>query len=742
MPFRPTLLYGIATKRRGSLAVAGLLALALSVASAEVATASDEQASFELLRSHVDRMPANSWLELPDVHCRDQFPSQDILKEYRIAGRTWRGWGTWTTAAFDGRAFYFGPWGGNDAYGGNETYRLDLETLECEVFVPLRPLLPPAEDWPEGVTTEDFMLPPDHAQQAGYCAIRWATEDGTWQPGAHPAFPTGAHTYGGMIYSPKTNSIFWHSDRQQCAGRGQYRTSGYWELDLDQPPEKRAWTWFYNAMGRRAWKMSLLPDGNLLIFTDYFVLVVDPGEIVSRRVDESDSNSPVVRHHKILKRSANIGHSQYRFSNVAPTPHSDGLVWGVKHHYFTIDPKQRDGSKGLGPRLREKPHPKGKMPPWDQNYASAILSARDRLWLWNGGNQIDAYDPASRKSVRWTHADGPVAGATGKLPFQKIVWMEEPGVFVAHANPHRGLYLYKPAEDLTQGDDHWPPHGPGAFCVEGGACLHTFGEALAAVPEAGTVIVKKGNHRVCAQVNRAAITIVGEEGASLGGKVCRGKAALVVNAPGVTLRNLSIELNSTSYDCIRLQAPDLTLQGVRLRNCGNGVLSAKLPGSFTMIDSLVENVGGDCNAEACGQKHGVYLSLDRCVIKNSVFRHPKKKGHLVKSRCQTTVIEDSLIDSSQGSGSRLIDLPNGGVIEVRNNRLVSGGENIDVLAIGLECRGKNRRCHEGSSAVFEGNKAELREKDYYLVWRDVPDPQWDNGPVVRDWGLPSQEIIR
>lgn len=441
------------------------LAIALLLPAAAMAEAAPEARPGRLatLAKIVAEMAPNSWRELPDVHCRGLWPSDAELRRLLVTGRPQAVWTAWTTGAFDGEHLYFGPGGGHNAYGGAESYKISLETLECSYVTPPRRLVPPQAEWPKGATFESYHGNPERARSpSAACALEWMTDDGTFKDDAYPAFPTGGHITGGLVHVRKgdVNALFWHHGRhQQCAGLAEYRSTAYWMLDLNKPDGERRWEAFHNVFAGQNWRLGVLPDGNLLVFAAWRIYVVDPSEVVTSRLDPNDPRSPMVRHHRIVKRSRSIGHAQYSESNISVYPHEDGRFWGLNYsgtHFITVNPDAPDRSGGLLPQSIKRP-----ALGWGHTYTTSILPVGDKIFLWNGGRDIDAFDPKTRAHVRWSHDDGPVQADGRTKPFNKLVHVRVGGVdvLVTHANPFRGLYIYRLAEDLTEGDKHWPPRG-------------------------------------------------------------------------------------------------------------------------------------------------------------------------------------------------------------------------------------------------------------------------------------------
>src|SRR5690606_9616571 len=106
-------------------------------------------------------------------------------------------------------------------------------------------------------------------------------------------------------------------------------------------------------------------------------------------------------------------------------------------------------------------------------------------------------------------------------------------------------------------------------------------------------------------------------------------------------------------------------------------------GTLVIEDSLIEEQGHPDSALS----HLVYAGvIDRLVVRNSTLRRSRYLGHLLKSRARETVVERSLLLGLDGAHSRLIDLPCGGALSVRDSVIQHGAfsDNADLFSVGTE----------------------------------------------------------
>lgn len=135
--------------------------------------------------------------------------------------------------------------------------------------------------------------------------------------------------------------------------------------------------------------------------------------------------------------------------------------------------------------------------------------------------------------------------------------------------------------------------------------------------------------------------------------------AVVVNGSGLTINNSYFHDNET-----------------------NGVLNG---GSFPVSDIVLNNTKIARCGDGSGLSHNIYVGRMRSLVLNNIISNDPKIGHNVKSRAARTVINGGTF--VQGRGSRFLDTPVGGEVEVGGATLYRDstlGDNRDVLGYGLE----------------------------------------------------------
>jgi hypothetical protein len=177
-------------------------------------------------------------------------------------------------------------------------------------------------------------------------------------------------------------------------------------------------------------------------------------------------------------------------------------------------------------------------------------------------------------------------------------------------------------------------------------------------------------------------------GALLANKTCAGKGIFVIVGNDVTVHNL-IFAHAAVADGngagIRAEGRDLTVDNCGFMDDEDGILASSVAGSVIRITNSVFRGNGKC-ASMCA--HGIYVNgIDRLEINHSHFID-QHVGHHVKSRARSTLlIDNEFADGLEGNSSYLVDIPNGGNLLLRGNRLQKGRRSENpgtMVAIGFE----------------------------------------------------------
>jgi hypothetical protein len=237
------------------------------------------------------------------------------------------------------------------------------------------------------------------------------------------------------------------------------------------------------------------------------------------------------------------------------------------------------------------------------------------------------------------------------------------------------------------------------------------------------------------------VTIEGN-GTTLSYVAAQGKAAIVVEADNVTLRNLAVTdiSGGENLGAIRLQAPSLTIDGFRTERVQTALLSAAGSGTVIMRNAkILDTLGAQGDY---GKTHGVYVGClydynqnkytschQRHETINSEIRRVGAGGHTFKSRAASGLIDHSVLAQEGHDGSRSIDLSNGGDWTIRCTVIQHGdGGNSDIIGFGREGDIADGRKHGlliDSSVIIND-----RKEGAQLAMRSIATPVIKNSIVV------------
>jgi hypothetical protein len=181
-----------------------------------------------------------------------------------------------------------------------------------------------------------------------------------------------------------------------------------------------------------------------------------------------------------------------------------------------------------------------------------------------------------------------------------------------------------------------------------------------------------------------------------------GKAIITEGGPGVDVVIIGFDISGAQVPhgngaAIRYEGGTLILDGVAIHHNQNGLLAAPDPtGRITITNSSFT-----ANGSGTGKTHGIYVNqIGQFTLANSTVTGTAV-GHQVKSRAAATTITNSLLaDGTAGTGSYLIDLPNGGKAVIQGNTLQKGpsAQNPHGISFGAE-----GNLHPASSLAVKGN---------------------------------------
>jgi len=236
-----------------------------------------------------------------------------------------------------------------------------------------------------------------------------------------------------------------------------------------------------------------------------------------------------------------------------------------------------------------------------------------------------------------------------------------------------------------------------------GCDTSSLSDAVGRSREGGLILLRTGTYRQATVLNTRGIHLLAEPGAKLYGESVQGKGALVVKAD-VTIEGLEcshIRVSDGNGCCVRQDRGDITLIGVHFHHAQMGVLTGHEGGDIQIFDSYFHDSGYD---ESGQLGHNLYINSGRLEFVRSWSLAARNAGHELKSRASSTVVRDSLLASLNARDSRLIDVPNGGILHISGSILGEGprSENWDLIGYGLEI-GDNSAKHPANEIVVRNN---------------------------------------
>ncbi|WP_199610392.1 right-handed parallel beta-helix repeat-containing protein [Flocculibacter collagenilyticus] len=208
-------------------------------------------------------------------------------------------------------------------------------------------------------------------------------------------------------------------------------------------------------------------------------------------------------------------------------------------------------------------------------------------------------------------------------------------------------------------------------------------DALSNARDGDRIKLGNGIFRDGGILNANFVTITGGSNTHIRNFSAKGKGALVIKGNDTTIENIEcsgVTVPDKNGACIRLAGRNLKLNNVYFHDSEQGLLTGSKPGSIYIENSRFERLG------KAGRAHGVYVGGGELYINNSHFLSGKDEGHEIKSRARKTMIYNSTIASLTGKDSRLLDISNGGILEVNKCVLEQGDNtsNWNLIGFGME----------------------------------------------------------
>ncbi len=227
----------------------------------------------------------------------------------------------------------------------------------------------------------------------------------------------------------------------------------------------------------------------------------------------------------------------------------------------------------------------------------------------------------------------------------------------------------------------------GVIIVDG-VVFESIKPAEAAIKEGSVVYFGPGEYTDGIHIKEDNVVLSGSSGTHFIGAEIQFKGTFVISGNDTRIENIECSQvkGAKNSACIRHQGKNLTVSNVYFHDSHQGILEAPNDGFLKIEYSKFERLGNR------GRAHGIYTAGKELIVNHSSFIGIIKQGHAIKSRSFKTSIRNTLVTSELGNDSRLIDVPNGGILLVENCILHQGINTVNrqVIGFGLEKTGRNR----------------------------------------------------
>jgi hypothetical protein len=222
-----------------------------------------------------------------------------------------------------------------------------------------------------------------------------------------------------------------------------------------------------------------------------------------------------------------------------------------------------------------------------------------------------------------------------------------------------------------------PGAGAATLQVGPGQAYALPSAAAAAARDGDRVVIAAGTYKDCAvwRASNLVIEGAGPDATVIADKTCMGKALFVTEGSNITVQGMTLsgarvpDFNGAG---IRAEGGDLTVRRVRFTGNQDGLLAGAAAGVRITVSDSAFLRNGTCEGSG-GCAHGIYVGKIALLrIERSRFAGTRQ-GHHIKSRAlRTEVTGCDLADGTDGTSSYAIDIPNGGAVLLRDNRIEKG----------------------------------------------------------------------
>ena len=563
---------------------------------------------------------------------------------------------TWNSAAFDAtRNIMYFTGGGHANYGGNEVYQFDLSNSRWTRLTSPSPL--------------EYLFVGRDYNKKGFKARKLC-----WAP-TNRHVPPSAHTYDGLQFSKKTQTIFYfamdaangacfnddkdeYRDSPLIQNKTRQQFAGWFEFNPDLKESRNGlepltWRKIFNykqliKMGiERGYPVTAeLPNNDIVFGSRHKTVVYDP-------------STPTLSQVKPYTKQGSSGDGTFMYDKTRD------YVWFINRNNLTAF--DRTSGKKVKSLNANVPHGK-----------SIAFNQEGHVVTWDGNSTILSINPDDKKP-EWQRTywgeNGPM-NSFGRV-FGKWVYLAEEGLFAGISNDKTGFWLYKHGTNLKSATiSNLDPQ-----------------QLIDNAPAGSDLKIPEGTYGKGLFINKS--LNIDLTGVSLLG-VVKSKGIINTHCNDCTINIYNFSGNGNFADCLSNNCAGVKVEGKNfnvgihdshINNTVMGVLTDNRGGKLLIENTLIENTGLNDKSKQLG--HSVYAGrIDELIFRNSTVRNTSGNGHLLKSRAPKTIIENSNLLGLNALHSRSIDFPCGGLLKVKNSTIVHGknSDNNDVISVGTEKR--------------------------------------------------------
>lgn len=598
----------------------------------------------------------------------------------------------WSGAALDTTNHRLMVWGGgHNGYYGNEAYAFDLVARKWSMVTQ-----------PSDPTGYDF----DNAEPG-------VMADGN---------PTVIHTYDCLAYSPNTHEMI------STAGGGMGPIGGVFY----------PYTWALNLDTMKWRRRADLPAG--FNMQADIISAYDP---VSGHIFTCNSSSlgileydPVGNTWKALQAP---GFADW---NMLPDYHMTGAIdpddrllvcigGGYLVAISLVDGSVISGPSHAGSSNATGTQPSGAMQILQANAPGIEWYAPGKCFIaWAGGKTIYTIDPKTWVITAHDMGGDTPTQANGQGTFGRFRYDPGLDLVVVVNSVDESVYLAKPPFGASTSTSATPPVSVTNPDGTTAGPFNTLQEAHDAAQNGATINYAAPPAVPGFWIDGAVLTkdinLVGAPGCKIQGNLVEGG----VGALSVHSKNFSIDgiegfgaRGDGSASFVRLQPENMQANfgpGCYFHDNDMAVLTSNKnqQGVVSFSGGTYGGNGSDANF---GHAHDLYIGpVGSLTVSGTKFTGCNAGGHCLKSRALKTLVSGCIFDSGSADTSRLIDIPDGGVVNIVNNTLHQGDtENTEIIGIALEMQTVTDRPH---STDIDNNIVSSSKSNFALVSTKSPAP--------------------